>query len=273
MNEMLIDYDLHVGDHPTHDAEHGAKIAVRGVSFWYGEKQALEGVDLDIFEREVTAFIGPSGCGKSTLLKCLNRTNEIIPGTRIAGRITLDGQDIYRAVEDPVTLRRRFGWVAQKPNPFPKSVYANVAYGARLHGVVTNRADEEALVEDCLTRAGLWDEIKDRLKELGTDLSGGQQQRLCIARALSTKPDIILMDEPCSALDPRATAYIEDLIDHLRERYTIVIITHNMQQAARISQRVAFFHLGKLVEAGDAEEMFLRPQTELCQRYITGQFG
>ena len=221
----------------------------------------------------MTAFIGPSGCGKSTLLRCMNRTNEIIGGTRLSGRITLDGRDIYDRQIDPTEVRRRFGWVAQKPNPFPKSVYDNVAYGPRIQGLVFNKTDLDELVTRCLEEAGLWAEIKDRLKEPGTDLSGGQQQRLCIARAIATNPDVILMDEPCSALDPVATAHIEELIDRLRRDYTIVIISHNMQQAARVSQRTAFFHLGKMLEVGETREIFTKPQHELCMQYVTGRYG
>ena len=273
MEKNLVDYKLHVGDHPSHDGSHRLKIKVEDVNFWYGEKQALKNVSLDIYNQEVTAFIGPSGCGKTTLLRCLNRTNEIIPDTRLAGRITLDGEDIYSDEIEATTLRRRFGWVAQKPNPFPWSVYHNVAYGARLHGLVSTRAETDELVQRCLELAGLWDEVKDRLREPGTDLSGGQQQRLCVARAISTKPDIILMDEPASALDPRATAHLESLIEGLRESYCIIIITHNMQQAARVSQRTAFFHLGELLEQGDTKDIFIEPQNELCRDYITGRFG
>jgi len=249
------------------------KIEARNVDFWYGDKQVLFDVSLDIPERQVTAFIGPSGCGKSTLLKCFNRTNELVPNTRMRGRILLSGTDIYDKSVDPPFLRRRLGWVAQKPNPFPKSIYYNVAYGARLHGFVKNKAESDELVESCLRRAGLWEEVHDRLDESGLSLSGGQQQRLCIARALSTDPEMILMDEPCSALDPLATAHVENLIEELQEKYAIVIITHNMQQAARVSQRTAYFHLGELIELGDTDELFLNPEEELTQRYITGRFG
>ncbi len=273
MEKNLVDYKLHVGDQPHHDRAHKLKIKVENVNFWYGEKQALKNVSLDIYNQEVTAFIGPSGCGKTTLLRCLNRTNEIIPDTRMTGLVTLDGEDIYSDEIEATTLRRRFGWVAQKPNPFPWSVYHNVAYGARLHGLVSTRAETDELVQSCLERAGLWNEVKDRLREPGTALSGGQQQRLCVARAISTKPDIILMDEPASALDPRATAHLEAMIESLREKYCIIIITHNMQQAARVSQRTAFFHLGELLEQGDTEEIFIRPQNDLCRDYITGRFG
>lgn len=271
--ESLVDFKVHLGPEPWHDRAHDVMIDVRGVSFWYGAKKALDNVDLQIYRREVTAFIGPSGCGKSTLLKCLNRTHDITPGVRMEGTILVDGLDINDPEIDPPMLRRRFGWVAQKPNPFPWSVYTNVAYGARLHGLVDGRAATDELVERCLTRVGLWDELKDRLGEPGTDLSGGQQQRLCIARAIALQPDVLLMDEPASALDPGSTARLENLIDELRASYTIVIITHNMQQAARIAQRVAVFHLGRLVEYGDASEIFIHPRHAITEAYITGRFG
>ena len=273
LTETLIDYDLHIGDDARHDAAHEAKLRIEDVSFWYDRKQALENVSLEIFDNEVTALIGPSGCGKTTLLRCLNRTNDIVAGTRMSGRILLDGEDINDPGTDPPLIRRRFGWVAQKPNPFPWSVYYNVVYGARLHGVVRNRADEDVLVQEVLERTGLWEEVKDRLNEPGTNLSGGQQQRLCVARAISDNPEVLLMDEPASALDPVATAHLEELIETLRQRYCIVIITHNMQQAARISQRAAFFHLGRLVEVGDTQDILSNPKTELCQNYVTGRFG
>lgn len=269
----LVDHALHIGEHPHHDKDHRLKISIENVSFWYGEKKALDDVSLEIYNQEVTAFIGPSGCGKSTLLRCLNRTNDIIPDTRMEGRILLGEQDVNDPEIDPPFLRRRFGWVAQKPNPFPWSVYYNIAYGARLHGLVSGRAETDRLVRDCLERAGLWDEVKDRLREPATGLSGGQQQRLCIARAISTNPEVLLMDEPASALDPVATANLEALIEELKQNYCIIIITHNMQQAARLSQRTAFFHLGKLIEVGDTEDIFIRPKTDLCRDYITGRFG
>lgn len=269
----LVDFQIHLGAHPRHGRANGLKIDIRYVDFWYGAKQALTDVNLKIFEKEVTAFIGPSGCGKTTLLRCLNRTNGIVPGARLEGQILLNGEDIYGPDVDPPVLRRKFGWVAQKPNPFPWSVYKNVSYGAKIHGLVSRRAEMDALVEDSLRRVGLWDEVKDRLDEPGTDLSGGQQQRLCVARAIATNPEVILMDEPASALDPIATAKLEDLIDQLRGHYTIVIITHNMQQAARVSQRVAVFHLGRLVEEGDATEIFITPKHDITQAYITGRFG
>lgn len=269
----LVSFNIKLGPFPRHDTHNGAKIDIRNVSFWYGDKQALKNIDLKINRNEVTAFIGPSGCGKTTLLRCLNRSNDLIPNALMTGTILLDGVDINAPDLDPPLLRRRFGWVAQKPNPFPWSVYSNVAYGAKLHGLAKTRADADALVEDCLQKVGLWDEVKDRLTEIGTELSGGQQQRLCVARAIATKPEVILMDEPASALDPIATAKLEDLIDQLRPRFTFVIITHNMQQAARVSQRVAVFHLGQLVEQGDTEEIFVRPRHPVSQAYITGRFG
>ena len=240
--------------------------------FWYDQKQALFNISLDIFAQETVAFIGPSGCGKSTLLRCLNRTNDAVPGARLEGRITLNGKDIYAQDIDPPVLRRQFGWVAQKPNPFPTSVFENIAYGARLHGLVRGKADTTALVETMLRRVGLWSELKDRLNEKATDLSGGQQQRLCIARALAYGPEVILMDEPCSALDPNATARIEALIDTLRETCAVVIITHNMQQAARVAQRVAVFHLGRLVEEGDTQQVFHDPRHQISQAYVRGRY-
>jgi phosphate transport system ATP-binding protein len=273
LDKPLVDFEVHLGKTPNHDQRNNVKIDIQNVSFWYGEKQALKNVSLKLYENEVTAFVGPSGCGKTTLLRCLNRSNDVIPDTRMQGRILLDGQDIHAPDVDPPLLRRRFGWVAQKPDPFPWSVYSNVAYGPRIHGLVSSRAETDALVRDRLERAGLWEELKDRLREPGTDLSGGQQQRLCIARAIAIEPEVILMDEPASALDPIATAKLEDLIDHLRGRFTIVIITHNMQQAARVAQRVAFFHLGRLVEDGDAAQIFVRPRERLTQDYITGRMG
>ncbi len=263
----------HLGPIPNHDRAHPTKMNVEDVSFWYGPKQALKDVSLDIYANEVTAFIGPSGCGKTTLLRCLNRTNDIIEHTRMTGRILLDGEDIYAPGIDPPVLRQRFGWIAQKPNPFPRSITANITYGAEIQGIVTNRKERDALVEQTLRAVGMWDEVKDRLHEAGTDLSGGQQQRLCIARAIATNPEVLLMDEPCSALDPIATALFENLVDELRDRYTIVIVTHNMQQAARISQRAAFFHLGNLVEVGDTEQIFMKPRTQRCLDFVTGRYG
>jgi phosphate transport system ATP-binding protein len=270
----LISNQLTFGDGHHHATSH-VKMEISALNVWYdyGSKHALKSVSLTIYDREVTAFIGPSGCGKSTLLKCLNRINETIPGVKVTGDILLDGMSIHDEAIEACRLRRRFGWVAQQPNPFPRSVYENVAYGARINGIAAERKDMDNFVEGCLHAAGLWDEVKDRLRESGTRLSGGQQQRLCIARALSTQPDLILMDEPCSALDPNATARVEELIDELRKSHAIVIITHNMQQASRVSQRVAYFHLGELIETGDTEEVMLRPQTRKCSDYITGRFG
>jgi len=268
-----IEFGVHLGGRPHHNALNDAKVQVQDVSFWYGPKQALKDISIDIYDREVTAFIGPSGCGKTTLLRCINRSNDEVPGARMTGRILLAGGDINAPGLDPPLMRRRFGWVAQKPNPFPWSVYTNIAYGPRIHGLVQTRQETDALVETCLRRVGLWDEVKDRLDEAGTDLSGGQQQRLCVARAIATNPEVILMDEPASALDPLATAKLEDLIDELRKAYAIVIITHNMQQAARVSQRVAVFHLGSLIEQGDASQIFISPQHPTTQAYLSGLFG
>jgi phosphate transport system ATP-binding protein len=249
------------------------KMTGRKVSVFYGEKQALKEVDIDIRSDEVTAFIGPSGCGKSTFLRCLNRMNDTISSARVTGEIKLDGQDIYGKELDVVQLRARVGMVFQKPNPFPKSIYENIAYGPRIHGLGSSKAEMDQLVEKSLRRAGLWDEVKDRLSESGTALSGGQQQRLCIARAIAVNPEVILMDEPCSALDPIATAKIEELIEELRGRYAIVIVTHNMQQAARVSQKTAFFHLGTMVEYGSTTEIFTAPKMEKTKDYITGRYG
>ncbi len=249
------------------------KVSARDVKVFYGDKQALFDVSLDIPDRGVTAFIGPSGCGKTTFLRCINRMNDTIPSARVLGEISIDGQNIYDASVDPVVLRARVGMVFQKPNPFPKSIYENVAYGPRIHSLAKSRADMDQIVETSLRRAGLWDEVKDRLHASGTGLSGGQQQRLVIARCVAVNPDIILMDEPCSALDPIATARIEELIDELREKFCIIIVTHSMAQAARVSQRTAFFHLGTLVEAGATEEMFTNPRDTRTKDYITGRFG
>ncbi len=251
----------------------GPKVVARDVKVFYGEKQALNSVSVDIPAQAVMAFIGPSGCGKSTFLRCFNRMNDTIEGSRVEGSITLDGRNIYDADLDVVELRARVGMVFQKPNPFPKSIFENVAYGPRIHGIARSKADLEAIVESSLRKAGLWDEAKDRLNEPGTGLSGGQQQRLCIARTIAVSPEVILMDEPCSALDPIATARIEELIDELRQSFTIVIVTHSMQQAARVSQRTAFFHLGNLVEEGPTESIFTTPQDRRTQDYITGRFG
>ena len=249
------------------------KIRARDVCVFYGDKQALFDVALDVPENAVTALIGPSGCGKSTFLRCINRMNDTIPSARVEGRIELDGEDVNDKSIDPVVLRARVGMVFQKPNPFPKTIFENVAYGPRIHGLATSKADIEAIVERSLKRAGLWAEVSDRLHQPGTGLSGGQQQRLVIARAIAVSPEVILMDEPCSALDPIATARIEELIDELRSQYCIVIVTHSMAQAARVSQKTAFFHLGKLVEAGPTGEMFTNPRDSRTQDYITGRFG
>ena len=249
------------------------RITARDVNVFYGDKQAIDRVTLDIAEKQVISFIGPSGCGKSTFLRCLNRMNDTIDICRIEGEIALDGKNIYAPDVDVVPLRARVGMVFQKPNPFPKSIYDNVAYGPRIHGLAACSAELDEIVEMSLERAGLWNEVKDRLQQPGTGLSGGQQQRLCIARAIAVSPEVILMDEPCSALDPIATARIEELIDELSSQFTIVIVTHSMQQAARVSQRTAYFHLGKLVEVGETEQMFTTPQHEMTQNYITGRFG
>ena len=249
------------------------KIKGESVNVFYGAKQALHGVSIDIPERAVMAFIGPSGCGKSTFLRCLNRMNDTIDIARVEGSIVLDGRDIYDADLDVVELRARVGMVFQKPNPFPKSIFENVAYGPRIHGLARDKADMQEIVTKSLQRAGLFEEVKDRLHEPGTGLSGGQQQRLCIARVIAVSPEVILMDEPCSALDPIATARIEELIDELRQNYTIVIVTHSMQQAARVSQRTAMFHLGYLVEEGPTDMMFTNPRERKTQDYITGRFG
>ena len=249
------------------------RITARDVNVFYGDKQAIDRVTLDIAEKQVISFIGPSGCGKSTFLRCLNRMNDTIDICRIEGEIALDGKNIYAPDVDVVPLRARVGMVFQKPNPFPKSIYDNVAYGPRIHGLAADGAELDEIVEMSLERAGLWNEVKDRLQQPGTGLSGGQQQRLCIARTIAVSPEVILMDEPCSALDPIATARIEELIGELSSQFTIVIVTHSMQQAARVSQRTAYFHLGKLVEVGETEQMFTTPQHEMTQNYITGRFG
>jgi phosphate transport system ATP-binding protein len=254
-------------------ANKATKVRAERVNVFYGEKQALFEVSIDIPDRAVTAFIGPSGCGKTTFLRCINRMNDTIDGCRVDGRIDVEGADVYARSVDPVVLRARVGMVFQKPNPFPKSIYENVAYGPRIHGMAKSKADLDVIVEKSLRRAGLWEEVKDRLLQMGTGLSGGQQQRLVIARAVAVNPDIILMDEPCSALDPIATARIEELIDELRENFCIIIVTHSMAQAARVSQKTAFFHLGKLVETGPTEEIFTNPRDNRTQDYITGRFG
>ena len=249
------------------------KMTAAGVDVWYGDNHAIRDVSIDIWRDDVTAFIGPSGCGKSTFLRTLNRMNDTVASARVTGDVRLDGEDIYAKAMDVVQLRARVGMVFQKPNPFPKSIFDNVAYGPRIHGLARNRADLATVVEDSLTRAGLWNEVKDRLDDSGTALSGGQQQRLCIARAIAVDPEVILMDEPCSALDPVATAKIEELIHGLRGRYAIVIVTHNMQQAARVSQKTAFFHLGELVEYAATSDIFTNPRENRTKDYITGRYG
>ncbi len=249
------------------------KIVAQNVNVFYGEKHALKDVSVEIPERSVTAFIGPSGCGKSTFLRCLNRMNDTIASCRVTGTILIDGQDIYDPELDPVQLRARVGMVFQKPNPFPKSIYDNVAYGPRIHGLARSKSELDGIVEQSLRKASLWEEVKDRLADSGTGLSGGQQQRLCIARTIAINPEIILMDEPCSALDPIATARIEELMEELRHNFTIVIVTHSMQQAARVSQHTAFFHLGQVVEVGETPQIFTNPSDKRTQDYITGRFG
>jgi phosphate transport system ATP-binding protein len=258
---------------PVTAAAKPAKVVARSVNVHYGDKHALKDVSVDIADRGVMAFIGPSGCGKSTFLRCINRMNDTIASCKVAGRITIDNQDIYDPQLDVVQLRARVGMVFQKANPFPKSIYDNVAYGPRIHGLAASKADMDEIVAASLEKAGLWSEVKDRLADSGTGLSGGQQQRLCIARAIAVNPEVILMDEPCSALDPIATAKVETLIDELRTNYCIIIVTHSMQQAARVSQRTAFFHLGTLVEEGTTEQMFSNPRDQRTQDYITGHFG
>ena len=249
------------------------RIVCRNLNVYYEDKHAIRDVSIDIGTNEVISMIGPSGCGKSTFLRCLNRMNDIIDTCRVSGDITLDGEDIHSKNTDVVTLRARVGMVFQRPNPFPKSVFENVAYGPRIHGLAESKTDLEEIAENSLRKAGLWDEVKDHLHKPGTALSGGQQQRLCIARAIAVKPEVILMDEPCSALDPIATARIEELMDELSENYTIVIVTHSMQQAARVSSRTAYFHLGDLIEVGDTRTIFTNPQHRLTEGYITGRFG
>lgn len=254
------------------------KIEARKVQVYYGtdiltRNHAIKDVDVDILDKTVTAFIGPSGCGKSTFLRCLNRMNDTVASARVTGKITLDGEDIYDPRVDPVQLRAKVGMVFQKPNPFPKSIYDNVAYGPRIHGMTRNKAELDEIVEKSLRRAALWNEVKDRLTAGGTGLSGGQQQRLCIARAIATSPEVLLMDEPCSALDPIATAQVEELIDELRSSYSVVIVTHSMQQAARVSQRTAFFHLGNLVEYGKTDQIFTSPEDPRTESYISGRIG
>jgi len=273
-NRMSVAFDQYthsgtVGDFTVENP----RMVCRNVNVYYGEKHAIQDVSLDIGRNEVVAMIGPSGCGKSTFLRCLNRMNDTIVGCRVTGQIGIDGQDIYDKKLDVVPLRARVGMVFQKPNPFPKSIYENVAYGPRIHGLAANKTELDEIVESSLRRAGLWEEVKDQLEHPGTGISGGQQQRLCIARAIAVSPEVILMDEPCSALDPIATAKIEELIDELRENYTIAIVTHSMQQAARVSQRTAYFHLGVLIEVGATDQIFTNPRHKLTEDYITGRFG
>lgn len=265
--------DGHSGETVGENLLDNPKFSTRNVNVFYDEKQAIFDASLDIGHNEVIALIGPSGCGKSTYLRALNRMNDTIPSCRVEGQLTLDGEDIYDKKMDPVLLRARVGMVFQKPNPFPKSIYDNVAYGPRIHGLAANSAELDEIVLTSLEKAGLFDEVKDRLQAPGTGLSGGQQQRLCIARTIAVGPEVILMDEPASALDPIATAIIEELIDELRENFTIAIVTHSMQQAARVSQRTAYFHLGKLIEVGDTTQIFTNPRHELTENYITGKFG
>ena len=270
-NDLAFAADI--GATPRRPAGEDAKIAVKGVSVFYADKQALHDVSIDIPDRAVTAFIGPSGCGKSTFLRCINRMNDTIPSAKVTGAIVMDGQDINDRAVDPVVLRSKVGMVFQKPNPFPKSIFENVAYGPRIHGLASKKDELAQIVEASLVKAGLWNEVKDRLQAPGTSLSGGQQQRLVIARAIAVNPQVILMDEPCSALDPIATARIEELIDDLREQFCIVIVTHSMAQAARVSQRTAFFHLGQLMEWGTTEQIFQNPHDKRTQDYITGRIG
>jgi len=265
----LTDFTETIGENLVENA----KISTRNVDVSYGDKQAIFNASLDIARNEVIALIGPSGCGKSTFLRTLNRMNDTIGSCRITGDITLDGEDIYAKKMDPVLLRARVGMVFQKPNPFPKSIYDNVAYGPRIHGLARSNAELDEIVTTSLEKAGLFDEVKDRLTAPGTSLSGGQQQRLCIARTIAVSPEVILMDEPASALDPIATAIIEELIDELRENFTIAIVTHSMQQAARVSQRTAYFHLGQLVEVGETNQIFTNPRHQMTENYITGKFG
>ena len=257
----------------SHAPKQDVKVKAEDVSLWYGQTQALYNVNLDIHACKVTALIGPSGCGKSSFLRCINRMNDLIPSVHIEGKITLDGEDIYDPSVDVVQLRSHVGMVFQKPNPFPKSIYENIAYAPRLHGTVNSRRDLDELVENSLKRAGLWREVADRLHTPGTELSGGQQQRLCIARAIAVNPEVILMDEPASALDPLATATIEELIDELKDRYTIVIVTHNLQQAARVANYTAFFHMGEIIEFNDTDTLFTNPREQKTEDYITGRYG
>ncbi|MFY0666366.1 MAG: phosphate ABC transporter ATP-binding protein [Natronospirillum sp.] len=254
-------------------AERELTLRAEDVKVFYGDTEAVKGIDMDVYKNEVVAFIGPSGCGKSTFLRCFNRMNDTIDGCRVTGRIALDGKDIHDSSLDVVQLRAQVGMVFQKPNPFPKSIYENIAYGPRLHGLATRKAELDQIVESSLRRAGLWDEVKDRLDQPGTGLSGGQQQRLCIARTIAVSPEVILMDEPCSALDPIATYIVEELIAELKNNFTIVMVTHNMQQAARVSDRTAFFHLGELIEFAVTDDLFTNPQQKRTEDYISGRYG
>ncbi|QEM83968.2 phosphate ABC transporter ATP-binding protein PstB [Halomonas binhaiensis] len=255
------------------DANHDLSIRVRDLDLWYGDFHALKSINMDLYSKNVTALIGPSGCGKSTFLRCLNRMNDLIPSVRIDGLVEMDGRDVNEPKMDEVALRRRVGMVFQKPNPFPKSIYENIIYAPKMHDLVSRKADQDELVERALRDAGLWEEVKDKLHQPGTSLSGGQQQRLCIARAIAVQPDVILMDEPTSALDPISTATIEDLMDKLKKQYTIITVTHNMQQAARVADYTAFFHLGEVIEYNDTKTMFSTPATKKAEDYITGRYG
>ena len=272
-SESLVSEDTKIDGTVGNCFSDDAKMSMRNVNVYYNDKQAIQDISIDLARHQVTALIGPSGCGKSTFLRCMNRMNDNIPICRVEGQFTLDGQDIYAKSMDPVLLRARVGMVFQKPNPFPKSIYDNVAYGPKIHGLASNKAELDEIVITSLQKAGLFAEVKDRLDTPGTGLSGGQQQRLCIARSIAVSPEVILMDEPASALDPIATAVIEELIDELKEKFTIAIVTHSMQQAARISQTTAYFHMGQLVEMGDTTQIFTNPQHKLTENYITGRFG
>lgn len=272
-SESLLSEDTQINGTVGHCFSDDAKMSMRKVNVFYDDKQAINNVSLDLARNQVTALIGPSGCGKSTFLRCMNRMNDTISICRVEGELKLDGQDIYAKEMDPVLLRARVGMVFQKPNPFPKSIYENVAYGPKIHGLASNKAELDEIVITSLQKAGLFNEVKDRLDESGTGLSGGQQQRLCIARSIAVSPEVILMDEPASALDPIATAVIEELIDELKEKYTIAIVTHSMQQAARVSQTTAYFHMGQLVEMGPTSQIFTNPSHKLTENYITGRFG
>jgi phosphate transport system ATP-binding protein len=273
MDQVSIQKTILTPAEPRIMMDRKPKVLANDVNVYYGDKHAIKHLSIAIPDRAVSAFIGPSGCGKSTFLRCINRMNDTVAGCRVTGKITVDGKDIYDSKLDVVQLRARVGMVFQKPNPFPKSIFENVAYGPRIHGLSKDKTELEEIVTESLKKAGLYEEVKDRLQQPGTGLSGGQQQRLCIARAIAVSPDIILMDEPCSALDPIATARIEELIHELKQNYCIVIVTHSMQQAARVSDLTAFFHLGNLVEVGDTDAMFTAPQEKRTQDYITGRFG